>query len=298
MDDRIEVLPETVSALVAEQFPQWVHLPVKPVEHSGWNNRSFRLGDTMIVRLPSAVRYVAQVDKEQQWLPYLAARLPLPVPEPLALGQPGQGFPWRWSIYRWIEGTPLVLALAQTDLNSVARDVAGFLTALQAVDASSGPAAGTHNFHRGGSLNVYSDETEAAIMTVSDEIDVDMAREIWSRALASKWQAAPVWVHGDITEGNLLVQNGRLSAVIDFGSCAVGDPSSDLVLAWNLLDRDSRHLFRQLLPYTPKTWERARGWALWKALITLSAQRPDGTPLADWSRRALREVFSDHRECS
>lgn len=178
MDDRIEVLPETVSALVAEQFPQWAHLPVKPVEHSGWNNRSFRLGDTMVVRLPSAARYVAQVEKEQRWLPYLAARLPLPVPEPLALGLPGQGFPWCWSIYRWLEGTTLALTLAQTDLKSLAGDVAGFLTTLQAVDASSGPAAGTHSFHRGGSLSVYSDETEAAIMAVSDEIDVDMAREI------------------------------------------------------------------------------------------------------------------------
>ncbi|NTF07888.1 aminoglycoside phosphotransferase family protein [Agrobacterium rubi] len=298
MDDRIEVSAETVAALVAEQFPQWAHLPVTPVEHSGWDNRSFRLGETMLVRLPSAMHYVAQVQKEQRWLPYLAARLPLPIPEPLALGQPGQGFPWNWSIYRWLDGTPLALTLHQTDLDLLARDVAGFLTALQAVDASNGPAAGSHNFHRGGSLSVYSDETEASIIALSDEIDVDVARDIWAKAIASKWQGAPVWVHGDIAEGNLLMENGRLAAVIDFGSSAVGDPSTDLILAWTVLDKDSRRVFRDLLPLDSQTWQRARGWALWKALITLAAQRSNETLLAKWSHRTIREVFSDHLENS
>ncbi|MBN7808735.1 aminoglycoside phosphotransferase family protein [Agrobacterium rosae] len=296
MDDRLEVSAETVAALVAEQFPQWTHLPVRRVEHSGWDNRSFRLGETMTVRLPSAARYVVQVEKEQRWLPCLAKHLPSPIPEPLALGQPGQGFPWQWSIYRWLDGKPLALTLRDTDLNLLARDVAGFLTALQAIDVSDGPAAGSHNFHRGGSLSVYSDETEAAIIALSDEIDVDVARDIWAKAIASEWQGAPVWVHGDIAEGNLLMENGRLAAVIDFGSSAVGDPSTDLILAWTVLDKESRRVFRDLLPFNPQTWQRARGWALWKASITLAAQRPDTTHLAEWSRRTIREVFSDHVE--
>ncbi len=296
MDDRLEVSAETVAALVAEQFPQWAHLPIEMVEHSGWDNRSFRLGETMLIRLPSASRYVVQVEKEQLWLPYIASRLQLPIPEPLALGQPGQGFPWPWSIYRWLDGKPLAMELDQTDLHQLARDVAGFLTALQAIDASNGPAAGIHNFHRGGSLSVYSDETHAAIETLSDEIDVDLARDVWAKSTASGWQGAPVWVHGDVAEGNLLVKDGRLSAVIDFGSCAVGDPSTDLILAWTLLDRDSRRVFRECLPFDLQTWQRGRGWALWKALITLAAQRPNRTHLAEWSRRTIREIFSDHVE--
>lgn len=250
----------------------------------------------MTVRLPSAARYVAQVEKEQRWLPYLAARLPLPIPEPLALGQPGQSFPWQWSIYRWLDGKPLALTLRDTDLHFLARDVAGFLRALQTIDASDGPAAGPPNFHRGGSLSVYSDETEAATIALSDEIDVDVARDIWAKAIASEWQGEPVWVHGDIAEGNLLMENGRLAAVIDFGSSAVGDPATDLILAWTGLDKDSRRVFRDLLPFDPQMWQRARGWALWKASITLAAQRPNKTFLAEWSRRTIREVFSDHLE--
>lgn len=194
MDDRLEVSAETVAALVAEQVPQWTHLPIEMVERSGWDNRSFRLGEAMLIRLPSASRYVAQVEKEQLWLPYLAKHLPLPIPEPLALGQPGQSFPWPWSIYCWLDGKPLAMELDKIDLHLLAHDVAGFLTALQAIDASNGPAAVTHNFHRGGSLRVYSDETNAAIETLSDEIDVDLARDVWAKSTASEWQHAPVWV--------------------------------------------------------------------------------------------------------
>ena len=121
-----------------------------------------------------------------------------------------------------------------------------------------------------------------------------MAMEIWRLALSSRWQGQGVWVHGDIAEGNLLVQDGRLSAVIDFGSSGIGDPSSDLILAWNVLDAESRAVFRRALNLDGATWRRGRGWALWKALIVLDAERGRNEKMAEWSRRTIREIFEDH----
>ncbi|MDR6102673.1 aminoglycoside phosphotransferase (APT) family kinase protein [Agrobacterium larrymoorei] len=294
MSDRLDVSIETVARLIAEQFPQWADLQVRPVSHSGWDNRSFRLGERMLIRLPSAEGYVPQVEKEHRWLPYLAKRLPLPIPEPLAKGRPSEDYPFPWSIYRWLDGEPLALKLPETDLKMLAEDVAAFLRALHAIDASDGPLAGAHNFHRGGSLRVYDAQARDAIEAVSDEVDADLARAIWEVALKSGWQGRPVWVHGDIAEGNLLMQGGRLSAVIDFGSSGVGDPASDLILAWNVLDADSRAVFRQALPLDAETWQRGRGWALWKAMIVLAAERGRDEKLSEWSRRTIREVMADH----
>lgn len=295
MDDRFVVSTEQVSALIANQFPQWAGLDVQPVELSGWDNRSFRLGDTMLVRLPSAKRYVPQIDKEHLWLPRLAPALPVPIPLPLARGEPGEGYPFPWSIYAWLEGEPLIRRPDAVDLSALARDVADFLKALHAIDASDGPPAGDHNFHRGGSLKVYDEEARLAMLAVEDEIDAGLALDVWQLALSSHWQNKPVWVHGDVAEGNLLVRDSRLSAVIDFGSSGVGDPSCDLILAWNVLDHDSRKIFREALPLKEATWQRGRGWALWKALITLAAQRGHNEKLAEWSRRTIRQVFEDHQ---
>ncbi|MGI8397700.1 aminoglycoside phosphotransferase family protein [Agrobacterium deltaense] len=294
MDDRIVVSTEQVRALVGSQFPQWAGLNIRPVELSGWDNRSFCLGDEMLIRMPSAARYVAQVEKEHRWLPALAPLLPFPIPAPLALGQPGQGYPFRWSVYRWLEGEPLARYLDCVDLSTIAIDVAAFLRALHGVDASDGPPAGAHNFHRGGSLSVYDGEAKASAVRLADEVDQALAMEIWQLALSSHWRKQGVWVHGDIAEGNLLVKDGRLSAVIDFGSSGVGDPSSDLILAWNVLDAESRAVFRRALDLDEATWQRGRGWALWKALIVLDAERGRNDKMAEWSRRTIREVFADH----
>lgn len=294
MDDRIVVTTQQVRALIDSQFPQWAVLDVQPVELSGWDNRSFRLGDEMLIRMPSAERYVAQVEKEHRWLPALAPLLAVPIPAPLALGQPGEDYPFCWSIYRWLEGEPLARHLDGVDLSVIATDVAAFLQALHGIDASAGPPAGAHNFHRGGSLAVYEEEARASAARLSNEVDQALAMEIWQLALSSRWQGQGVWVHGDIAEGNLLVQDGRLSAVIDFGSSGVGDPSSDLILAWNVLDTESRAVFRRAVDLDEATWQRGRGWALWKALIVLDSERGRNEKMADWSRRTIREVFEDH----
>ncbi|MCZ7472003.1 aminoglycoside phosphotransferase family protein [Agrobacterium sp. O3.4] len=294
MDDRIVVTVQQARRLIASQFPQWAALDVRPVELSGWDNRSFRLGDDMLIRMPSAERYVAQVEKEHRWLPALAPFLPVPIPVPLALGQPGEDYPFCWSVYRWLKGESLARQLDCINLSAIASDVAGFLKALHDIDASDGPHAGAHNFHRGGSLAVYDGEARASAARLCDEVDQGLAMEIWQLALSSRWQGQGVWVHGDIAEGNLLVLDGRLSAVIDFGSSGVGDPSSDLIFAWNVLDAESRAVFRRALDLDEATWQRGRGWALWKALIVLDAERGRNEEMAEWSRRTIRRVFEDH----
>ncbi|HQR78502.1 MAG TPA: aminoglycoside phosphotransferase family protein [Burkholderiaceae bacterium] len=281
-----------VSRLVAAQFPQWSELPIRPVLPSGWDNRTFRLGDTMVVRLPSAAEYADQVAKEQRWLPTLAASLPLAIPIPLTLGQPGAGYLWNWSVYRWLEGEPASSA-SVADLTELASSLGRFLGALQRIDATGGPVPGPHNFNRGGALGIYDGQARQAIAALKGKVDGDAVTAAWDAALASTWQGPPVWVHGDISASNLLVQAGRQRAVIDFGQLGVGDPACDLAIAWSFFEGVSRQAFRELLPVDAETWVRGRGWALWKALI-VTAGLADTTAIeAARSQRTIDEVLAD-----
>jgi aminoglycoside phosphotransferase (APT) family kinase protein len=288
---RDAISAELAAALVAQQLPAWAGLPVVPVAESGWDNRTFRLGDAMTVRLPTAEHYVAAVGKEHTWLPRLAPHLPLPIPEPLALGAPGPGFPWPWSVRRWIDGRP-ASAGRIADLVAFADDVAGFLRALWGADVPGGPPAGAHSFYRGGDLAVYDRETRAALTTLGEQIDGAAAATVWKEALAATGTPAPVWFHGDVAVGNLLVDDaGRLSAVLDFGTCGVGDPACDLVIAWTLFDGASHAAFVEGVGQDAATWARARGWALWKALITVAA--PEAAPrYVAGARRTLARLLA------
>jgi aminoglycoside phosphotransferase (APT) family kinase protein len=280
--------------LVAAQFPQWADLPVRPVALGGWDNRTFHLGEQMIVRLPSAQRYAAQVEKEQRWLPALAASLPLPIPSPIAMGRPGDDYPWPWSIYGWLNGETATRGRI-ADLNRFGADLAGFLSALQRIDVADGPAAGPHSFWRGGPLATYDGETRQSIEELGGKIDTAAVTQVWNAALAATWRGSRVWVHGDVAAGNLLVDEGRLSAVIDFGCCAVGDPACDLAIAWTFLEGESREAFRAALPLDAAAWARGRGWTLWKALKVWAAL-PDANPLgAERSRRIVVDLVAEHR---
>ncbi|EJN04628.1 aminoglycoside phosphotransferase family protein [Phyllobacterium sp. YR531] len=292
--ETINIDQSLVRRLIAAQFPQWADLAIKPVEFGGWDNRTFHLGDHMTVRLPSAKHYAEQVEKEQFWLPKLARNLPLPIPEPLGLGKPGEGYPWHWSIYRWIDGgTAKFERIA--DLVQFARALARFLKALQAIDSAGGPLPGQHNFFRGGELAVYDEQTQQALKTLEGRIDTHIAREIWERALKSEWQNPPVWFHGDVSWGNLLTSKGELSAVIDFGTSGIGDPACDLVIAWTMFRGESREMFRQELTLDDATWARARGWALWKAMIILAGMAGTNSPGGGSSRRVIDEIIADHK---
>lgn len=288
----VEIDTPLVRRLIRTQFPQWAHLPIRKVEPGGWDNRTFLLGDEMSVRLPSAAGYAAQVASEQHWLPKLAPHLPLPIPVPLAQGSPGEGYPWSWSVYGWLEGeTATDERIA--DLDEFAIDLAGFLAALHRIDTAGGPPAGPQNYFRGASLTVYDTQTREALRLLEGRIDTKTARAIWNEALASEWQRPPVWLHGDIAWGNLLVKEGKLSAVIDFGSSAVGDPACDLAIAWTLFRNGSRKTFRNALPLDAGTWARGRAWTLWKAMITVSGQISRSAEEVTTSARVIDAVLAD-----
>ena len=267
---------------------------MRPVEAGGWDNRTFHLGPRMTARLPSAAQYALQVEKEHRWLPKLAPLLPLPIPIPLAKGAPADGYPWPWSVYRWLEGeTADVGRIA--DLRRFATDLAGFLNALGRIDPAGGPPPGRHNFFRGGPLAVYDAETRRAIAALEGRIDTDAASAVWEAALGAEWDGSPVWFHGDVASGNLLVGVGRLSAVIDFGTSGVGDPACDLAIAWTLFVGESREAFRAALRPDDATWARGRGWTLWKDLITLAEHIDTDPSQAAEARRVLDKVLDDHK---
>lgn len=278
--------------LIDAQFPQWSHLPVRPVSDQGWDNTTFRLGEQMLVRLPTAAEYALAVAKEHRWLPQLAPRLPLPVPAPVAKGDPGPGYPHPWSVYTWLEGEQ-VDPRTLTDHTTFATDLAGFLHALQNIDPEGGPAPRTHNWFRGGPLSTWDDRMAGALPNLPDRVDSARLEQIWRHTIQVPWDGQPLWFHGDIAPGNLLLRQGRPRAVIDFGTCGVGDPAYDLAVAWTVLSGHSREIFRAVLDVDPATWVRGRDWALWKTVVDYPGVE-DGSPDQQRAEEVLAEIAADH----
>ena len=247
----------------------------------------------MSIRLPSAERYAAQVDREHRWLPVLSDKLPLPIPTPLAIGKPDDSYPYKWSIYGWIDGDTAIPERID-NMPRFANALSEFLVALRRVDTLGAPGPGAG--HRGGDLGIYNEQTRQAIEILGAESDLDreLLTDIWNTALASKWNKPPVWIHGDISSGNILVKDGTISAVIDFGSTAVGDPACDLSIAWTMFDEESRDTFRSGVDLDEMTWARGKGWTLWKALIILSGISETNTVEGERSRQTLDRILNDH----
>lgn len=291
--DEVHTDVALVRALLAAQFPQWAQLPIAAVPSSGTDNALYRLGDDMVVRLPRIHWSVGQVEKEQQWLPRLAPHLPLAIPEPLALGTPAAGYPWHWSVYRWREGETAAAAQIH-DMQQAAVDLAHFLCALQRIDATGGPPPGAHNSNRGEPLAERDGSTRRAIAALHGDIDTAAATTAWEAALqAPAWPGPLVWIHGDLSATNLLVRDGRLDAVIDFGCLGVGDPAVDLMIAWEFFAPE-RTEFRSILAVDDATWARGRGWALTTALVALPYYKESNPVLVASARQRIREVLADH----
>ena len=291
---RLTVDLETVQQLVEEQFPHWSQLPVTPVPHPGWDNLTFRLGEELLVRLPSAAEYALAVEKEHRWLPAMAEHLPVRVPVPMGLGLPGAGYPFHWSIYGWIPGEPAD-TVAGIDPEGVAQDVGDVLAALRGMDTTDGPQPGVHNWFRGATLRTYDSTARNALAQLQGHLDVDLAGAAWHAALAARWDGVDGWFHGDLAPGNLLLGSGRLVALIDFGTCGVGDPSCDLAIAWTLRDRAGRQGLRERLDLDASTWARGRGWALWKSLSQLVNAIDDHDEAATaQARRVIDGLLEDY----
>jgi aminoglycoside phosphotransferase (APT) family kinase protein len=295
VNDRLTISSALVRHLINTQFPEWAGLPTEQVQISGWDNTTFRLGSHLKVRLPTAARYVAQVEKEHRWLSYLGTFLPVQIPSPIAIGAPSETYPFPWSVYSWIEGDPASAANV-TDLNKFAAEAAQFLLALQRIPADQGPRPGPHSFFRGGSLRVYDSETRDLLQRLHGKLDTQAALSAWETALSTQHKVPDVWVHGDFAPNNLLVVGGNLSAVIDFGCCAVGDPACDLVIAWTFFECRSRETFRSAIAANKDMWARARGWALWKALLQVS--RPTGREdegVCKNPRLIIDDILAEHQ---
>lgn len=260
--------------LIAKQFPSYAHLPITSVKKQGHDNRTYRLGDKMLIRMPTNADYALKVSKEQELLPKLAPYLSVNIPVPIKMGIPSKDYPYPFSIYKWLEGESInLLKLNDKEMQQLAFDLAKFLKELQSINNISGSIPGQHNWWRGDRLIVYDKNAREQIKKLIDIIDANKAISLWQRACNTEWNRPPVWVHGDIAIGNILLKNGKLSAVIDFGGMALGDPACDLVIAWTFFIGKSRSIFIQEMALDEDTWLRARGWALWKVTFELCQVR-------------------------
>ena len=287
----LDIDAQLVGELIGEQFPEWAELALEPVPSSGTDNALFRLGDELCVRLPRVEWTTGQVEKDLRWLPELAPHLPLAIPVPLARGAPSPVYPWSWGVYRWLEGESA--NAADFDMSGVAGDLARFLGALHAIDPDGLPE-GRSDSSRGVPLARRDASTRAAIAQLEGEIDVAAATAVWEDAVRTPpWDGPPVCIHGDLLPGNLLVAEGRLSAVIDFACLCAGDPACDLMAAWTVLSADVRGAFRAPLRADDAAWSRGRGWALSFGLIALPYYRDTNPGLAGDARRAIAAVLAD-----
>ncbi|GAA4755958.1 aminoglycoside phosphotransferase family protein [Modestobacter marinus] len=283
-----------VRRLVARQFPGWAGLPVRPVASAGTDHDLYRLGGELVVRLPLVPAATGQAAREATWLPRLAPSLPLAVPQPVALGEPDAGYPHAWSVYRWLPGTD-ARALDGGDRAAselAARDLAAFIRALHRIDTTGAPRRGPGG--RGGPLADLDAAVRASVEALGDRVDPVAVRTAWAESVAvPPWSGADVWLHADLLPGNLLLTDGRLSAVIDFGLLTIGDPAVDLLPAWNLFDAAGRAVFLSALGADEAVRLRGRGWALAQAVIALPYYWTTNPGMVAQAQRALAEVLAD-----
>lgn len=290
--DELDIDATLVHRLLSAQFPLWATLPLTPVSSSGTDHALYRLGEERVVRLPRIHWATGQVEQERRWLPRLAPHLPLAVPEQLAMGEPGEGYPWRWAVYRWLEGVNAVHS-PHVDTIETAVALARFISALQAADPTGGPAADATSGGRGAPLAARDAETRWAIAESSNLVDANAVVAAWQDALsAPAYDGPPVWIHGDLEPGNLLMRDGRLSAVIDFCCLCLGDPACDLIPAWSVFTGEARAAFRAALDVGDAAWARGKGWALSTAIIALPYYVDTNPVLAAGARRKIEAVLN------
>lgn len=287
-DGEVDIDAELVSRLVAEQFPRLADLPISAVRSTGTVNAIYRLGDHLCARLPRLQSWARDLEKEWQWLPKLAPHLSLRVPAPVAKGDPASWYPFSWAIYRWIDGQPYADELVD-DEHQAAKDLAQFAAELRRIDAVPGAPRGGRK-----PLSELDTVTRAAIESARHVLDSAAATSAWERALeAPAWDGTPVWVHADLLRPNLLVEGGRLCAVIDFGGVGVGDPAADVIAAWSVFSHAGRETFRDALDVEDGTWNRARGFALHQAAMIIPYYPETNPGFVALAKRTVGEVLAD-----
>ncbi|MDI1463889.1 aminoglycoside phosphotransferase family protein [Catellatospora sp. KI3] len=277
---------DQVRRLVENQFPQWAGLPVVAQPIGGTDHALFRIGSDLVARMPRIDWATDQADSDSRWLPVLAPHLPLP----LGVGEPGEGFPYRWSVVPWLPGDNP--ADGNFDADAAALDLAEFVLAMGRVDTTGGPVKTGQA--RGTALAGRDELTRRAIAELGDRVDAPAVTRSWEQSLeADAWTDPPVWLHGDLQAGNLLVHQRRLSAVIDFGGLGLGDPAVELMPAWSMFAGTSRRLLREALGCDDAMWLRGRGWALSTALVGLPYYWDTFPAMIIEGRRKVAAVLAD-----
>jgi aminoglycoside phosphotransferase (APT) family kinase protein len=294
-EERADLRPAIDGALarrlVDTQFPQWADLPLRPVEPGGSDHAIYRLGEELSVRLPRHRGAIGQAEKELHWLPRLAPVLPLAIPVPVGVGEPDFGYPWQWGVSRWLDGQVATVE-AQGNSPEVAVELAEFLTALQRFAPEDIPTEGAPADLTSGPLADRDADTRACIAKVGGRFDAAAMVELWDEALSVPgWDRPPVWFHGDFHTGNLLVVDGRLSAVIDFGGFGIGDPACDLIVAFTLMSAECRAVFRAALGVDDASWARGRGWALSTGLNAYCSYADTYPDIAAKTTRQITETL-------
>lgn len=292
---RIELVTLTLAKkLIASQFPEYAHLPVCEVEQQGHDNRTYRIGKDMLIRLPTAESYALKVPIEQALLPKLAKHLNVAIPLPIKVGSPSDDYPYPFSIYKWLEGKSANhVELDDKTLQKLAFELAAFLKELQRITDVEGPPPGQHNWWRGDHISVYDKSAREQIANLTGIINIDSALALWESACDIQWQKKPVWIHGDFSAGNILIKDNRLSGIIDFGGIAMGDPACDLVITWTYLSGKARDIFKREIDLDNDTWLRARAWALWKATYELSKFEDKENSEAIIQKKIIKSVLND-----
>jgi len=286
-EGEVEIDAPLVHRLLLSQFPHLGDRPVNEVRSTGTVNAIYRLGDDLCVRLPRLERWASDLEKELEWLPKLARRLPLAVPEPVANGEAGSGYPFGWAIYRWIEGEAFATDRVG-DERQAAADLAQFVAELRRIDPAGAPRSGRPP------LRQLDEVTRGAIGSLGGALDPDVVVAAWEISLrAPPWDGRPVWRHCDLLPPNLLVEHGRLKAVIDFGGAGAGDPALDVIPAWSVFGDSGRGVFRGLLDVDEGTWARARGFALHQALLIIPYYSETNPGFVAMATRTVQEVLDD-----
>ncbi|WP_273651905.1 aminoglycoside phosphotransferase family protein [Cellulomonas fimi] len=283
-DDELTITADQVRALIADQHPHWRDRPVRPLPHRGTDHALFWLGDDLAVRMPRIPWAREGVDREHASTERLAGLVEVEAPVPVAAGEPGYGYPWRWSVVRWVAGeTPV------RPTPDLALDLARVVRRLRGLDRP-----GRRHERRAHPLGDLTDQVASDAESVRDEVPVDLVLHAWHESCAAEpWDGRGVWLHGDLAPGNLVVRDGRLVGLLDWGGAGLGDPAGDLGPAWNFFDPPSRAAFRTALGDDDATWLRGRGWALRQALLQLPYYRTRYVPLADHARATIRGVLED-----
>ncbi len=281
-----------VRALLHEQHADLAALPLVAVGE-GWDNTVFRLGDVLAVRLPRRQSTVELIEHEQRWLPRLAAGLPLPIPAPVRSGRPGAGFPWPWSVVPWFPGHT-ALDSPPADLDAVATTLGGFLRALH----QPAPADAPHNPVRSIPLDARTARLHEHLDQLHDTVHRERVLAVWDRLVVTpRWPGPPIWIHGDLHPGNLLIDNGQLCSVIDFGDVASGDPATDFAVMWMMFPPGHREALFTAAGRSRSNladehvWQRARGWALAMGVAVL-AHGGEDDPLAPLARRTIASALA------